>query len=436
MTGTKKIRLVSTLLAVALAVTLLVGSVTFSYLQDKTDPVTNNFKTNKVTVEIGETTGDTYEIIPGTTQDKDPKVTVDATIDAKVYLYVTDHTEGLVDYEIDTSVWKYLCTNQDGEKVYFRLVSGSDSPQEFNILVKDSVGYDPAITNEDMENLSDLTLSFRAEAIQTNLDPENTVSRLIMDQDHMGVLWTTAQSKFGAFGEDIPIETTDNADNFLLAAGQLELDMNGYSLVNQRVDDAESMGGFYTTPPPGTANPRLLLHSGSVIDTRIGIFGNVQNGSITLNDVRMFGISAHVVYAYQGRINVESGYYEAAYSDGMDCYAALNLHDQNGKNGNASISVTGGTFKNFDPSDNASENPQVSFVASGYEVQGFKIRNGAVVGDAADYQLRTNYDNEDYAYYFVVVPEGKTATFAGFETVTATTRGGDYERSYPVFTIS
>lgn len=41
----------------------------------------------------------------------------------------------------------------------------------------------------------------------------------------------------------------------------------------------------------------------------------------------------------------------------------LNLYD-----GGAEIAVYGGTFKNFDPSDNQSENPRYNYVAEGYKV--------------------------------------------------------------------
>ncbi len=42
----------------------------------------------------------------------------------------------------------------------------------------------------------------------------------------------------------------------------------------------------------------------------------------------------------------------------------LNLYDNSG----ARIVVYGGTFKNFDPSDNQSENPRYNYVAEGYKV--------------------------------------------------------------------
>ena len=74
--------------AVSLAAVMLVGGGTFAYLKGETDPITNSFRTNQVQVSLEETTGNEYNIIPGTTQRKDPKVTVNNTVDAYVFVEV------------------------------------------------------------------------------------------------------------------------------------------------------------------------------------------------------------------------------------------------------------------------------------------------------------------------------------------------------------
>ena len=111
-----KKNILTTGLAVVLAAAVLGG--TFGYLQDSTENVTNTFKANQVTVSLKETTGDAYEIIPGTEQEKDPTVTVTNTVDAYVYVQVTDTTQDLVDYTIAEG-WMQL----DGyENIYYREV--------------------------------------------------------------------------------------------------------------------------------------------------------------------------------------------------------------------------------------------------------------------------------------------------------------------------
>lgn len=152
--------------AVSLAAMMLIGGGTFAYLKDNADPVTNNFKTNLVTVSLDETTGNDYDIIPGTEQSKDPKVTVNNTVDAYVFVTITDATDGLVGFQIADG-W----TKLDGhDNVYYREVSADADVKEFPVLKDNKVTYDKAIENSDMMENGDLkagvALTFDAAAIQ------------------------------------------------------------------------------------------------------------------------------------------------------------------------------------------------------------------------------------------------------------------------------
>lgn len=162
-----KKKMLTTGLAVALAVLLLIGGGTFAYLQSNSNDVKNSFKANKVMVDLKETTGQDYDMIPGTSQEKDPTVTVDATVDAYVYVEVTDATEGLVDYAIADG-WKAL-PGFDG--VYYREVAKADAAQTFGVLKDNKVTYSKALENSDMLDadgtLKDgVELTFKAYAIQ------------------------------------------------------------------------------------------------------------------------------------------------------------------------------------------------------------------------------------------------------------------------------
>lgn len=162
-----KKKMLTTGLAVALAVLLLIGGGTFAYLQSNSDDVKNSFKTNKVMVDLAETTGSDYDIIPGTTEKKDPTVTVDATVDAYVYVEVKDATGGLVDYTIADG-WKAL-PGFDG--VYYREVAKADAEQTFGVLKDNKVTYSEALENSDMLDADGtlkkgVELTFKAYAIQ------------------------------------------------------------------------------------------------------------------------------------------------------------------------------------------------------------------------------------------------------------------------------
>lgn len=146
---------------------------TIAYLQGETSDIVNEFKTNKVMVDLTETTGD-YNIIPGTVEKKDPKVTVDNTVDAYVFVEVTDTTQNLVDYTIADGWTELADFGTETVKVYYREVKGDAdvNDKSFSVLQNDEVRYDAALENKDMfvKNTTSLKssvkLSFKAYAIQ------------------------------------------------------------------------------------------------------------------------------------------------------------------------------------------------------------------------------------------------------------------------------
>lgn len=169
-TKSKKRKTLTTAIAIILAIAMVFGGSTYAYLQANTDDVVNNFKTNQVNVDLKETTGNEYNIIPGTSQAKDPTVTVTTTIPAYIYIEVTDTTDNLIEYNIAEG-WLQL----DGyDNVYYR---EADSDVSFPVLENNSVSYSENLTNSDMViqnadgtySLKDgITLSFKALAIQQN----------------------------------------------------------------------------------------------------------------------------------------------------------------------------------------------------------------------------------------------------------------------------
>ena len=160
----RKTALRASLIAITAALTLTAG--TWAYLKDGTEDVRNEFKANSVTVELTESTGEYYDIIPGTSQKKDPRVTLSNTVDAYVFVVVDDATDGLVKYDIDDG-WLKL----DGYNgVYYRLAEAGNA-KEYPVIKNDMVYYDPSIGNSDMTDADGslkggLTLTFRAYAIQ------------------------------------------------------------------------------------------------------------------------------------------------------------------------------------------------------------------------------------------------------------------------------
>ena len=118
------------------------------------------------------------------------------------------------------------------------------------------------------------------------------------------------------------------------------------------------------------------------IDTGVnGGYGiNVRNGAtLTINGGYYYG-GGTAVQVQKGTLIINGGTFACEpYSNPTYGYKYLiNCIDAAYKDGTAKISITGGTFINFDPSDSASENPHGNFVADGYKVVSAPQTNGDV----------------------------------------------------------
>lgn len=161
-------------LVLVLALALIVGvagGATFAWLTAKTDPVVNTFTYGDINIELAETTGDSYKIIPGVDIKKDPKVTVKAESEA-CWLFVKVEEEGTfvankVTYSIADG-W----TKGDGTKipanVYYRAVDAVKNDTDFAVLKDNKIYVSDTLTKIDIKDISTTTpkLSITAYAIQ------------------------------------------------------------------------------------------------------------------------------------------------------------------------------------------------------------------------------------------------------------------------------
>ena len=163
-------------LVALLSLVLLLGcslSGTLAWLADKTDPVTNTFTVGDVNIELDETTGTEYKIVPGVNIAKDPKVTVKADSEA-CWLFVKIEESANWPDELTYAVatgWEEL---EGG--VYYRQVGASDRAQEFYVLAGEGEGVyangmvtvSDTLTKSELQQLAsnNPTLTFTAYAVQ------------------------------------------------------------------------------------------------------------------------------------------------------------------------------------------------------------------------------------------------------------------------------
>ena len=88
------------------------------------------------------------------------------------------------------------------------------------------------------------------------------------------------------------------------------------------------------------------------------------------------------VYVYEGELVIEGGFFDIQQLNSnnvQDGYGVLiNCYDANFKNGTAKVTITGGTFVNFNPADNKAEGAGTNFVPEGYKVVSETKTNGDV----------------------------------------------------------
>lgn len=120
------------ILALALAAVLLVAvsvAGTIAYLTATSAPVENTFKVSGLSVDIEETTGEEYQVIPGVPITKDPEVTYHTNVDSYVFIKVEEVSwnDGL-EYTIDGDVWTQVPGETD---VWYHVVDIDEEAADY-----------------------------------------------------------------------------------------------------------------------------------------------------------------------------------------------------------------------------------------------------------------------------------------------------------------
>ena len=121
-------------------------------------------------------------------------------------------------------------------------------------------------------------------------------------------------------------------------------------------------------------NGKMDTATGEAADGYCFIVGGVVNeetvsGALTIESGTYHG-AASVISVTKGTASIKAGTFSAEPADGMeDSRYLLNCIDDNFLSGDASIAVSGGTFKEFNPEDNSAEGENTNFLAQGHCVK-------------------------------------------------------------------
>ncbi len=153
--------------------------------------------------------------------------------------------------------------------------------------------------------------------------------------------------------------------------------------LDAKVISPDDMGNNNTNFCALIVDANTVIHAGKNggIDTgkNGGYAINVRNGAnLTINGGNYYG-GGTAVQVQKGTLTITGGHFAVeAFDEPYGYKYLLNCIDSAYKSGDAKIIVMGGTFVNFDPSNNASEGAGTSYVADGYTVISETQPNGDI----------------------------------------------------------
>lgn len=171
----KKIAFIITVFVLVFSLTMSVGC-TLAYLVATTDEVTNTFLPQNIDIELEETTGTTYLMIPGVQWAKDPKVTVDNDIDCYAFVVIDVQNNVWNNGSSDITAIEWAVASgwtlvSGTTNVYYREVAKDAAIKEFSVLNGDAVTVSAELTKAYMDaveagTIQKPTLTFAAYATQ------------------------------------------------------------------------------------------------------------------------------------------------------------------------------------------------------------------------------------------------------------------------------
>lgn len=178
--------------------------------------------------------------------------------------------------------------------------------------------------------------------------------------------------------KDVTVDNTDTAEARTSISEPITLDLNGKTIIGP-----DNMGNNQTNFCMLIVDADTTIidsANGGGIDAgkNGGYCINVRNGAtLTINAGKYYG-GGTAVQVQKGKLIINGGSFDCEPYD-KPAYGykfLINCIDAAWKDGTAQVSITGGTFAHFDPSDSSSENPRGNFCAPGYKAE---LTNGVYV---------------------------------------------------------
>ena len=269
----------------------------------------------------------------------------------------------------------FFYTDCSYEGKYYVLNQSNGNPGTITVKGGTFVNYDPSKGDDNLDG------NFVAEgyAVISETKANGDVWYTVVSKSNSEGL-KTVLANGGKLTVSEKIETNNSGDN---AADRVIISKPTTLNLNAKIVFPDNMGNNNTNFCALIVDADTTINAGENggIDTGTnGGYGiNVRNGAtLTINDGSYYG-GGTTVQVQKGTLIINGGHFACEpYSNPVYGYKYLiNCIDAAYKDGSAKISITGGTFVNFDPSANP-EGTGTTYVADGYKVVSATQTNGDI----------------------------------------------------------
>lgn len=188
-------KILAVLLAVSLILVCAVGG-TLAWLTASSGPVVNTFTTSDIQVELAESTGTQYQMIPGYDISKDPKAKVLAGSE-DCYLFVKLEKSANFDTYLSYTIadgWTKLTGQGITEEIYYRTVSSAEMGTAYSVLAGDKVTVKGTVTKADMTSAESAKPTLTITAYASQLHKSNSTAEGAVNDFTAGEAWANLTS--------------------------------------------------------------------------------------------------------------------------------------------------------------------------------------------------------------------------------------------------
>ena len=380
-TKTKK-ALRGSLFALFLCIVLLIGT-TFAWFTDTASTGVNKIQSGRLDVDLQYKDGDTWKNAEGQTLD------FQKAVDGEEVLWEPGCTYKLPEIKVVNNgnlalKYKLEVTGIEGDKklneVIDWTIAGGELDAEKSLAAKaDSgamtiQGHMQESAGNDYQNLSIEGISITVYATQDTVENDSFNNQY--DKNATYPVKSAAELKEAlADGGSVSVSKDIKTDNIGDTVADRVIISNPTTLnLDAKIVSPDDMGNNSTNfcALIVDANTTINATANGGIDTgkNGGYAINVRNGAnLTINNGYYYG-GGTAVQVQKGTLTINGGTFAcepfgAPYGSNF----LINCVDSAYKNGSAKVIIKGGTFINFDPSNNSAEGAGTNFVADGYTVK-------------------------------------------------------------------